>query len=111
MLGREEQGGRGVRNNEEEARRGGDNGDDSGAKVTLVLQSMGPMFAALLCIPPWLCITLHYSDLPQMAKYNEDLKAPLHTETNPSPKVKVHRVEWRKVRGRKVRVIIHRSAN
>lgn len=31
-------------------------------------------------------------------KYNEDLRAPLQTAVSDSPKVKVHRVEWAKVR-------------
>lgn len=31
-------------------------------------------------------------------KYNEDLRAPLQTRVSDSPKVKVHRVEWAKVR-------------
>lgn len=31
-------------------------------------------------------------------KYNEDLRAPVQTEVGDAPKVKVHRMEWSKVR-------------
>ncbi len=32
-------------------------------------------------------------------KYHEDLRAPVQTEVGETPKVKVHRMEWSKVRG------------
>ncbi|GAX73094.1 hypothetical protein CEUSTIGMA_g547.t1 [Chlamydomonas eustigma] len=32
-----------------------------------------------------------------MQPYNKDLKAPVTMEVNPSPKARVHRVEWKKV--------------
>jgi hypothetical protein len=38
------------------------------------------------------------SSSPAVPKYNEDLHADIETAVNDSPKVKVHRVEWAKVR-------------
>ena len=35
----------------------------------------------------------------QFAKYNEDLQVPVFTETGTFPKARVHRAEWKKVRG------------
>lgn len=38
------------------------------------------------------------SSTPAVPKYNEDLQADIETSVSDSPKVKVHRVEWAKVR-------------
>jgi hypothetical protein len=38
------------------------------------------------------------SSTPAVPKYNEDLHADIETAVKDSPKVKVHRVEWAKVR-------------
>jgi hypothetical protein len=38
------------------------------------------------------------SSITAVPKYNEDLHADIETSANDSPKVKVHRVEWAKVR-------------
>jgi hypothetical protein len=37
--------------------------------------------------------------MSKVPKYNEDLAAPVQTQVSEAPKVKVHRVEWRKVGG------------
>jgi hypothetical protein len=37
--------------------------------------------------------------MSKVPKYNEDLSAPVPAEVSEAPKVKVHRVEWRKVGG------------
>jgi len=36
--------------------------------------------------------------MSKVPKYNEDLRAPVQTAINDAPKVKVHRMEWSKVR-------------
>jgi hypothetical protein len=49
-------------------------------------------------IPTRMAAATAASSAPYVPKYNEDLRAPLQTAVGDSPKVKVHRVEWAKVR-------------
>jgi hypothetical protein len=45
-----------------------------------------------------------------MQPYNTDLKAPITSEMNSSPKARVHRVEWKKVAKLRGSIIVLRKA-